>query len=145
MLYRLSNEFEFRRFFQRAKTLYRRGSVVELKEKKSRTLPQNSYLHVMLSYFATQIGESTEYVKRHYFKEYVNPDIFITHKIDPLLKQRVGTLKSSSELTTEEMTLAIDRFRNWSAKTAGIYIPSSSDVAMIREMEVEISKNQAYI
>ncbi len=45
------------------------------------------------------------------------------------------------------MTLAIDRFRNFSAIECSIYLPEPSDLAIIQELEIEISKhkNQEFI
>lgn len=125
--------------------LIRDGKVFDLTEKKpQRSISQNSYLHVLLSYFACQYGETMEYVKREYFKKLVNPDTFIRDREDKFLG-RIKYLRSSAELTTEEMTLSIDRFRDWASQIAGIYLPSPDEDRLISLMEMEIERNKQYL
>lgn len=112
--------------------------------KPSRSLSQNNYLHVILAYFASQIGETTEYVKDNYFKQYCNGDIFVRTKNDKILGL-VPFLRSSSSLTTEEMSLAISRFRNFSSLEAGIYIPSSEEHKLLQMAQIEIERNKEFI
>lgn len=144
MLYNLSNPLDKQNFLTRAEALAARGEVVELKSRKHMSLNQNSYLHVLLDYFVCQYGESLEYVKTQYFKVLVNPDIFIFDKQDRF-RGKVKSLRSTADLTTEEMSVAIERFRNWSSKEAEIYLPSANEHILIREMEIAISKHQRLV
>ena len=144
MLYDCSNPLDRENFLARANLLASRGEIVSLSAKRQRTLRQNSYLHVILEYFACQYGESPEYVKREYFKILVNPDIFVINKNDRF-RGTVYDVRSSSDLTTEEMTTAIERFRNWSSKEAGIYIPTAEEGAVICQMELEIARNKKFV
>ena len=125
--------------------LIRDGKVFDLTEKKpQRTLNQNSYLHVLISYFACQTGNTAEWVKREYYKKLVNSSLFIREREDRFLG-KVKYLRSSADLTTEEMTLSIDRFRNWSAESAGIYLSSPDEGRLISLMEMEIERNKEFI
>lgn len=144
MLYDCSNPLDRENFLARANLLASRGEIVSLSAKRQRTLRQNSYLHVILEYFACQYGESPEYVKREYFKILVNPDIFVINKNDRF-RGTVYDVRSSADLTTEEMTTAIERFRNWSSKEAGIYIPTAEEGAVICQMELEIARNKKFV
>ena len=129
----------------RLEKMIRDGKIFDLTEKKPpRTLCQNAYLHVILAYFACQTGETAEYVKREYYKKLVNPSLFIRERDDRFLG-RIKYLRSSAELTTEEMTLSIDRFRTWSSAQAGIYLPSPDEGRMISLMELEIERNREYL
>lgn len=112
--------------------------------KPCRTLSQNNYLHVILAYFASQIGETTDYVKDIFFKQFCNGDIFLRTKHDSMLGN-VQFLRSSSSLTTEEMSLAISRFRNFSSMNAGIYIPSSDEHKLLEMAQIEIERNKEFI
>lgn len=47
--------------------------------------------------------------------------------------------------TVEEMTLSIERFRNWSAQVAGIYLPSTADRDALFEIEREVRNNKQYL
>lgn len=115
MLYDLSNPLQCERFKVKADALAKKGVVVELTEKKAqRSLQQNAYLHTILAYFGTEVGETMEYVKNKYFKMLCNSDLFV-REVDDKYLGRIKVLRSSSDLNTEEMTLAIESFRNWAA------------------------------
>lgn len=83
-------------------------------------------------------------MKREYFKKLVNPDTFIREKDDRFLG-RIKYMRSSADLDREEMTLCIERFRNWSSTEAGIYLPSSDESRLISLMEMEIEQNKQYL
>ena len=144
-LYDTSNPLDKANFLLRAKKLAEGGKIVELTEKKPRrTLQSNKYLHVILAYFGTQTGNTLEWVKQQYYKKLVNPDLFIREKEDKYLG-RIKVLRSSADLDTAEMSLSIDRFRNWAAQQAGIYIPSADEAILIQQMEIEIERNKEFL
>lgn len=144
MLYDLSNPYQRGQAIARLESLANRGSVVEISEKRQRGLSQNSYLHVCIGCAALHFGETLEYVKREYYKKHCNPDIFIVSEFDRVLGCTVTYLRSSRDLTVEQMTLSIERFRNW---TAGheCYIPSADEHAAIMQLQVEMSRNKQYL
>lgn len=145
MRYDGSNELHAAQARARLEKLIRDRKVFDLTEKKpQRSLNQNAYLHVLISYFACQTGNTAEWVKREYYKKLVNPSLFIREREDRFLG-KVKYLRSSADLTTEEMTLSIDRFRNWSAESAGIYLPSPDEDRLISLMEMEIERNKEFI
>lgn len=144
MLYDLSNPLQNESFKVKAEALAKKGGIVELTEKKQqRSLAQNRYLHLILAYFALEIGESPEYVKRHYFKVLCNKDMFV-REVDDKFLGKIKVLRSSSDLDTGEMTTAIERYRNWTA-SEGVYIPSSDEQNLVQQMEIEISRNRMYL
>lgn len=144
MMYDLNNPLHRESFKVRANALVKKGCIVEMTEKKpQRTLSQNKYLHSILAYFGLEIGETAEYVKRQYFKILCNKDIFIREVEDKFLG-KITVLRSSADLDTEEMALAIQRYRNW-CSTQGVYIPSSEEYLMVQQIEVELSRNKQYL
>ncbi len=144
-LYDTSNPLDKANFMLRAKKLAESGKIVELAEKKpKRSLNQNAYCHLAISYFASQYGCTLEWAKAQYFKKLVNPDLFIREKEDKFLG-KVKYLRSSADLDVTEMSLAIDRWRNWCSMEASIYIPNVDDYYSIQLMEVEIKKNEKYL
>lgn len=146
MKYNLNNSLECNQFLERAKYLSQRADcVVELTEKKPKSLNQNSYAHVAIAYFASQIGETEEYCKRQYFKIECNPDLFIREKEDRIFKEKRKYLRSFADLTKEETTLAIDRFLIWASQNAGIYIPSVEDYHQVQQMELEIERAHRFL
>lgn len=145
MLYDTSNPLDKANFLLRAKKLAESGKIVELTEKKPRrSLPQNKYLHVILAYFGTQTGNTLEWVKQQYYKKLVNPDLFIREKEDKYLG-KIKVLRSSADLDTVEMSLSVDRFRNWAAQEAGIYIPSADEAILIQQMEICIERDKNFL
>lgn len=48
-------------------------------------------------------------------------------------------------MTQEELSLAIDRFRNWSADKAGIYIPSSEEYIALLHIQHDIDNAKNYL
>ena len=145
MIYNLSSPLDKANFLLRAKKLAESGVIVDLTEKKPRrSLPQNKYLHVILAYFGTQTGNTLEWVKQQYYKKLVNPDLFIREKEDKYLG-RIKVLRSSADLDTAEMSLSIERFRNWAAQEVGIYIPSADEAILIQQMEIEIERNKEFL
>ena len=145
MIYNTSNPLDKANFQLRAKKLAESGVIVDLTEKKPRrSLPQNKYLHVILAYFGAQTGNTLEWVKQQYYKKLVNPDLFIREKEDKYLGW-IKVLRSSADLDTAEMSLSIERFRNWAAQEAGIYLPSADEFIIIQQMEIEIERNKEYL
>lgn len=145
MIYNLSNPLDRERFKVRTNKLYKDGKIVELTEKKpQRTVKQNAYLHLILSWFAIETGNSVEFVKQEYFKRLCNKHLFVREIEDKYLG-KIEVLRSSSDLDTEEMTLAIQRFRDWSASEAGIYLPDAMNKDFLLQIEIEISKNKQYL
>jgi len=145
MLYDLNNILDRERFKRRSNELYKKGVVVELTEKKERrTLPQNSYLHLILSWYAMETGNTVEFVKQKYFKELCNAEIFIFTKNDVHLG-KVEDLKSSKDIDTADMTTAIERFRNWSSAECGIYLPEPNEKEFLRSIEVEMDRQRQWL
>lgn len=111
-----------------------------LKEKRSNQ--QNKYYHFVLSYYASQIGYTRTDAERE-FKEDVNPEIFVreidvngkTHKV----------IRSSSDITKEEMTSAINNFISYAQIYAGINIPYENEKQAIFECSGEIEKVKSYV
>ncbi|MBD5183977.1 MAG: hypothetical protein HDS97_03695 [Bacteroidales bacterium] len=146
MLYDLSNELQAENFKRRCNLLYKNRGIVDLTEKKQqRTIRQNSYLHAALGYFGLQFGYTIDEVKRWYFKETCNRELFVKEISDRFTGETRIQLRSSSDLTTEEMTLAIERFRDWSAMKAGVYIPSPDEHRLVMQMEIEAERARQYL
>lgn len=145
MIYNLSNDFDRQRFKTRCNALYKQGSIVDLTAKKEqRTIPQNRYLHLILGWFAIETGNTLGFVKQEYFKRYINPDLFVV-EIDDKHLGKVSVLRSSRDLTTAEMTTAIERFRNWSSVEAGVYLPSPDEQAFLQSIEIEMLRQKEYL
>lgn len=146
MFYDLSNELQAENFKKRCNALFRKKTIVDLTEKKpQRTRSQNAYLHAALGYFGLQLGYRMGEVKEWYFKDLCNPDLFVRMVEDRITGEMRKTLRSSSDLDTAEMTTAIERFRNWAADVAGVYIPSPEEHRLVEQMEIEVQRAKLYL
>lgn len=143
MQYDLRNPLQNLQARRRLEALEKKGAVVEISEKSFRSSKQNSYLHTIIGIVAMETGVTLEYAKQNYFKVLVNPDIFLVEIPDPYVG-KAKVLRSSADLTKEEMSTAIDRFKRW-AYEQGIAIPEPGDEDLLREAMIEIGRNQAYI
>lgn len=128
---------------RRLEALEKKGAVIEITEKSFRTSRQNSYLHTIIGIVAMETGVTLEYAKQNYFKALVNPDLFVVEQTDRFAG-KVRTLRSSADLTKEEMAMAIDRFKRW-AYEQGIAIPEQGDDELLKEAMIEMGRNRAYI
>ena len=141
MIFDSKNEIDILKAKQRFEYLIEKGKVFELTEKRQkRSISQNSYLHLILSYFAHQYGETPDYVKRYFFKNVCNKELFLTEYVNPKTSVVRKDWRSSADLDTKEMTTAIDNFIMYANKEAGIFLPSPNDLANINLMEIELSR-----
>lgn len=145
MIYNLKNEYDVPKFKEYVNRLYRERAVVEVKKRQpNRTLAQNSYLHLLLSYFGAEYGCSMEETKLDFYKRTCNRDLF-ERKIVNKQGHEITYLRSSAELTTGEMTLSIERFRNWSASEAGIYLPAANEHQMLLYAQQAAERSREFI
>ena len=146
MLYNLKNAFELEKFRDKVVELQNKGTMVEMKEKRSRPLSQNAYLHTMLSYFALQFGYSLEETKVHFYKLVVNKDIFARTGTDKFTGELYTYLRSSSELSKDEMSESIERFRSWMKEESGLNFPSSEEYIALLHIQHDIeNRSKEYL
>lgn len=144
MIFDLKNEYDIPKFKEYVNKLYAQKAVVEVKKKlPNRTLAQNSYFYLLLSWFSLETGYSVEEVKIDIFKRLCNRQLFET-EITNKQGKKVKVLRSSSELTTGEMTTAIERFRNYSA-AEGIYLPAPNDQHFLLHIQKELERCKEFI
>lgn len=116
------------------KELVAKESLVEIKKiSKTRSLRQNSYLHLLLGAFGDHFGYTLEESKLIY-KE-INKTIYFYKK-----KGR-RFIRSSADLSVDEMKQSIDRFREASAEQ-GCDLPLATDQDWLRSIENMIEQNK---
>lgn len=143
MLYDLSSDYQRKTFLARVDNLIEKSAVVELTQKTFRSPNQNRYLHLLIGVVAMDTGVGLEYAKREYFKKLVNKDLFTIKKLDKFAGE-IEDLRSSADLTIEEMSMAIDRFKRWGAEN-GIYMPNPEDTAILKDIEIEMGRLKMYL
>ena len=95
--------------------------------------------------FAIEYFDTVEYVKQEIFKRIVNPEIFCMKVTN--LKGKRTALRSSSDLDTKELTIAIERFRDYSSVELGLYLPEPNETEYLEAIEAEAQKynNKRYL
>ena len=145
MIYDLSNEYDAAKFKERAKSLLHERAVVEMAKKTTkRSLAQNSYLHVLLGYFASEFGYTMEEVKHDIFKKRCNPELFL-HKRKNKRGFEVTYVRSSTELDKSQMTQAIERFRNYSSAVCGLYLPEPNEHRALIFAQQQIEQYKQFV
>ena len=143
MVYDLSSDFQRKSFLARMDKLMEKGAVVELTEKAFRSPNQNRYLHLLIGVVAIETGNTLEDAKKWYFKETCNPDLFHVQHRDKM-GNCIDHIRSTAELTKEEMSTAIDRFKRWGAEN-GIYMPNPDDESLLKAIETEMGRMKSYL
>lgn len=146
MIYNLIHDIEKQKARERLEWLIlkeKRIDITELRQKRS--LPQNAYLHLLLSYFALEVGETMEFIKQDIFKKRVNPDIFKFERINPKSGKKRTEWKSTADLDTKQMTDAIDRFKNWSLIKTGLRLPEAGEQQFLDHIQNEIDQNKQWL
>lgn len=144
MLYDLKNPLDRERFKRRCNALFLKQGIVELSERVKRSSQSNRYLHLIIGYLAMETGNTLAYAKEVFYKRTANKEIFVREKEDEFLG-KTEYLRSSAELTQEEFSLSIDRFRDWSSQTAGIYLPSPNEEQFLESIEFEMNRHQRWM
>lgn len=146
MIYNAKNNYDCQRAKDRLKYFIENEKKFELTEKKPlRSLKQNNYLHLILSYYALEYGETLDYIKQNVFKIICNHDIFLTEYANRKTGIIRTELRSTADINSQEMTMAIDRFRTYASKEAGIYLPAPEDLNYLEEIEKEVTNNKLYL
>ena len=143
MVYDLSSDFQRKSFLAKMDNLMEKGAVVELTEKAFRSPNQNRYLHLLIGAVPSETGNPPEDAKTHYFKTVVKPDLFQVYVKDNM-GNTIDRLRSTAELTKEEMSMAIDRFKRWGAEN-GIYMPNPDDASLLKAIEIEMGRMKSYL
>jgi hypothetical protein len=144
MLYNSENPVDVQNAITKLKYFIDKKVIFELTEKrKKRSYSQNNYQHLLFSWFALQTGYTAEEVKQEIYKKIVNSNIFYEGEFGELVK--IERWRSTSDLDTSETTTAINRFRDYSSKEAGIYLPEPDDLILLQEIEIQISKTKHYL
>lgn len=143
MILDLKNTLDLARFKAKVDKCLRDLPVIEITEKVARTSSQNRYLHLLIGVVAMEVGVPLDYAKQEYFKRLVNRDLF-AYEVEDKYWGRVAKLRSSAELTREQMSIAIDRFKQW-GREQGMYMPDPQDEHLLREIEIEMGRMRRFL
>lgn len=136
MKYNLKEQFDTKKAKTYLDKLIEKGSKIELKEiRPSRSLSQNSYLHVCLSLYGIEFGYTLNEAKTDLKRMY------------GLVYEKGGKkyLRSTADLDSKELTEFIEYIRDVAAKN-NCYIPSSEEYLLNKfTTDREIERNKNYL
>jgi hypothetical protein len=136
MIYDLSDTKQAEEAFELLTEFTGREKKVELKVHSARrSNPQNRGLHLLLGRLSNETGYTLEEAKMLY-KE-MNRDLYFYEKNGHIF------IKSSAELTQEEMAKSIDKFYKVCGEN-GIELPLLTNEEEMRSIEREIERNGHY-
>lgn len=142
--YELNKPTDLDKFYRYCKQLIKAGRFVELKTLENRSSNQNRYLHLLLGWFSASFGYSLAHTKLRFFKKVSNKEIFFVDTVNKKTGEVYTDIRSTADLTTLEMTLSIDRFRDYSAKN-GLYLPEPNEIQYLTEIEKELDLVKQYL
>lgn len=135
MIIKTSDQFQKEKANKYFLELMKKDCTFELREiKPKRSYKQNKYLHLILGLFGLELGYTIEEAKELYKR--LNKEIYQYEN------NGVKFYKSSASLDTKEMTLTIDRFRNWASQKGGVYLPAPNEIEYLNEVELKILNNK---
>ncbi|WP_445453128.1 hypothetical protein [Flavobacterium sp. 25HG05S-40] len=112
---------------------------------RSKSSNQNRYFHLIVGWFAWEYGEDFEYVKQEIIKRIVCPEVFRTERTNERTGEIREDWKSFANIDKDQTTYVIDKFRDYSAKHAGIYLPEPKDLVALQEIEIQLKNNERYL
>lgn len=146
MVYNPQKPNDVLRAVEKLKHLIAKGQPFELKRMTRRkSVNQNSYFHLIVGWFAWEYGEDFEYVKQEIIKKIVCPEVFKTDRVNEKTGEVRDAWKSFASIDKDQTTYVIDKFRDYSSKQAGIYLPEPTDLVALQEIEVQLKNNEKYL
>lgn len=146
MIYNPKKEVDVKRAIEKLKYFISKGQPFELKRMRvPKSLNQNNYFHAILSWFAFEYGETREHVKQEIIKKIVCPEVFKTERVNRITGEVRIAWRSFADISKDETTYVIDKFRDYSSKTAGIYLPTPNEKAFLQEIEVQLKNNEQFL
>lgn len=148
MIYNPKSQFEANKARKRLEQLIERGKPFELTDITKRSTSQNSYLHLCLGLVALELGYTLEYVKLNIFKMTWLRDMFYVEEPNRKTGEMYYRVRSSAELSKEEMSKAIEVLIEKSSSVCGIVLPNPADKSYQDDfilIQREVYKNQEYL
>lgn len=138
------NEHERSRFNHRVELLKKKEAFVELREiRQIRTIQQNSYVHVLFDLFAIYTG-----MTRQETKNFIKIKIGYAYEVYNIItKSRSWYYEKTSEMNTKELSIFIEKFRNYSSnEPVCFYLPSAKEYLFnFSDIEFYIKQNEIYL
>lgn len=135
MYFDLTNDAQRQQFREIVERMLQRGTIARLTDEKPRTLEQNSFYQLLITYFSSRTGIDPKVVRDALIKRVVCPDVFV----------RDGRVRSSADLTSDEMKTVISRFQYWASTETGVELPDSDDFRLVISAIRRVEEDRGFI
>lgn len=137
MIFNLEHQEEVSKAREYLNQVSRLGKRIKIERvTEHRSLNQNSYLHLILAYFGTEVGYTLEEAKTLYKR--LNSNLYVYEKNGSKF------LKSSADLSKEDMMLSIDKFIAYSEQQ-GIPLPKADNQDFLDLARNSVEAHKKYI
>lgn len=148
MIYNPKSDLSKKNAIARFDKLINGSKPFELTSLAKRSTSQNSILHVYLSYLGLELGYTMEYVKLNIWKMTWLRDMFYVNDYNKKTGEEYKRVRSSAELTVEEMTTAIKVLIEKASTECGVIFPEKNSQSFEDDftlIQSEVYKNQQYL
>ena len=148
MIYNPKSDHDKKKAIARFDKLINGTKPFELTSLAKRSLSQNAILHVFLSYLGLELGYTMEYVKLNIWKMQWLRDMFYVEDFNKKTGVAYHRVRSSKELTVEEMTTAIKVLIEKASTECGVIFPERNDQTFEDDFTLiqrEVYNNQHYL
>lgn len=123
MRYDLSKSYDRNKVQEYLDKLIKEESKVELKKiYPKRSISANKYLHVLFNLWGKEFGYTIDETK-----ETVKSTLNYAYQKEDNRGVRRTFFSRTSDMDSKELTIFIDKFRDWSAQTCDLYLPSPEE------------------
>lgn len=138
MRYNLKNDTEYDEAKGFVMASYAREQTIEIKVvRPQRSLKANAYYHLLLGICGSEWGYSLQEMKIIHKRD-ISPGVFIYFKNDKPFT------KSSADLTTKELSDAIEQLKKYAAEQS-LVLPEPTDDDAMRHWQRQIERSGAYL
>lgn len=146
MRYNLGNENELKEAREYLTKLLSQKAIVEITHKHPRrSLNQNNYLHLLLSYCALHCALTLEEFKLGIFKAIINKDLFMSRENNEKLNLEYTKVRSSADLTTDEMSIAVDILKKFASENMDLILPDAGEYDKLNRISNSIERNKKWL
>ena len=121
-------KFELKKTYDQQKAMEYLNKLIKAESKcevkklhPKRSTSQNSYLHVLFALWSKEFGYTMDESKQT-----VKTELGYCYRLTEL-KFTTEFYCKTSEMDSKELTIFIEKFRDWSADTCGLYLPSPDE------------------
>lgn len=133
MIYNLATESDCIRAKLYLEKLSKNKKVIKLEEVTKRSLLQNKYLHLIIGWFGNEFGYTLEEAKMIY--KMLNKEIYFYEK------DGFDFVRSSADISKEDMTRSIECFRKYSNEM-GCYLPEPDEQEYLLAIKIELENSK---